>query len=61
MIGLEAQVAEGEAAPDQTELEALIWLTKAEARDLMAGRMEGMSGAPPLAIAHWLLKAWCET
>jgi NAD+ diphosphatase len=60
MIGLEAQVAEGEAAPDQTELEALIWLTKAEARDLMAGRVEGMSSAPPLAIAHWLLKAWCE-
>ena len=60
MIGLEAQVAEGEAAPDQTELEALIWLTKAEAHELMAGRMEGMSGAPPLAIAHWLLKAWCE-
>ena len=61
MIGLEAEVAEGEAAPDQTELEALIWLSKAQARDLMAGRIEGMSGAPPLAIAHWLLKAWCES
>ncbi len=60
MIGLEAEVAAGEAAPDQTELEALIWLSKAQARDLMAGRMEGMSSAPPLAIAHWLLKAWCE-
>jgi NAD+ diphosphatase len=60
MIGLEAEVAEGEAAPDQTELEAVMWLTKAEARELMAGRLEGLSGAPPLAIAHWLLKGWCE-
>jgi NAD+ diphosphatase len=60
MIGLQAEVAEGEAAPDQTELEALIWLDKAQARDLMAGRIEGLSGAPPLAIAHWLLKDWCE-
>src|SRR5690606_15242613 len=37
MIGLIAEVDSDEAAPDQTELEAVRWFTKAEARALLAG------------------------
>ena len=59
MIGLIAEVDEGEARPDQTELEAVRWLTRAEARDLLAGRLEPeLHAPPPLAIAHQLLKTW---
>jgi NAD+ diphosphatase len=60
MIGLIAEVAEGEATPDQTELEAVRWFTREEARALIAGEIEGAFAPPPLAIAHQLIKAWAE-
>ncbi len=60
MIGLIAEVAEGEAAPCDTELEAVRWFTREEARQLLAGRIEGAFAPPPLAIAHQLIKAWVE-
>jgi len=60
MIGLIAEVAEGDAAPDQTELEAVRWFTRDEARALLDGKIEGLSAPPPLAIAHQLLKTWVE-
>jgi NAD+ diphosphatase len=58
MIGLIAQVADGEAIADQAELEAVRWFTRDEARSLMRGEFEGLSCPPPLAIAHQLIKAW---
>jgi NAD+ diphosphatase len=58
MIGLIAQVADGEAIADQAELEAVRWFTRDEARSLMRGELEGLSCPPPLAIAHQLIKAW---
>ena len=39
MIGLIAEVEDDEAAPDQTELDEVRWFTRAEARDLIAGRI----------------------
>jgi NAD+ diphosphatase len=60
MIGLIAEVADGEATPDQTELEAVRWFTRAEARDLVAGKIEGAFAPPPSAIAHHLIKTWSE-
>jgi NAD+ diphosphatase len=60
MIGLIAEVADGEATPDQTELEAVRWFTRQEARALIAGEIEGAFAPPPLAIAHQLIKAWAE-
>lgn len=60
MIGLIAEVAEGEAAPNDTELEAVRWFTRAEAAQLLAGKLDGAFAPPPLAIAHQLLKAWVE-
>jgi NAD+ diphosphatase len=58
MIGLIAQVADGEAIADQAELESVRWFTRDEARSLMRGEMAGLSCPPPLAIAHQLIKAW---
>ena len=34
--------------------------TKAEAKALLSGEMEGFFAPPPLAIAHQLIKAWAE-
>lgn len=60
MIGLIAEVDSDEAAPDQTELEAVRWFTKAEARALLAGELEDAFAPPPLAIAHHLIKSWAN-
>lgn len=60
MIGLIAEVASDEATPDQTELSEVRWFTKAEARDLLAGRIEGAFAPGALAIAHQLIKTWAE-
>ena len=60
MIGLIAEVDSLEATPDQTELEAVRWFSRAEARALLAGEVEGAFAPPPLAIAHHLLRVWAE-
>jgi NAD+ diphosphatase len=60
MIGLIAEVAEGEATPDQTELEAVRWFTRTEARALLNGEIKDAFAPPKLAIAHQLIKAWAE-
>ena len=61
MIGLIAQVADDDAAPDQTELSEVRWFTKAEARSLLAGEVPATFAPPPMAIAHQLIKAWAES
>lgn len=60
MIGLIAEVSNDQAAPDQTELEEVAWLTKSEAADVLAGLHRSIKAPPPFAIAHTLLKAWVE-
>jgi NAD+ diphosphatase len=60
MIGLFAEVSDGEATPDQTELEAVRWFTRAEAGRLIRGEIEDAFAPPRLAIAHTLIKAWAE-
>jgi NAD+ diphosphatase len=58
MIGLLAEVEDEEGRPDQTELSEVRWFTRAETRDLLDGKIEGLFVPPPNAIAHQLLKAW---
>jgi NAD+ diphosphatase len=60
MIGLIAEVEDDEGAPDQTELSEIRWFTRAEARDLLAGRIEGAFAPQRHAIAHQLIRAWAE-
>jgi NAD+ diphosphatase len=58
MIGLLAEVEDDEGCPDQTELSEVRWFTRAEARALLAGEIEGVFVPAPSAIAHQLIKAW---
>jgi NAD+ diphosphatase len=61
MIGLIVEVADDQAAPDETELAEVHWFTREEARALVEDRLEGFKASPPLAIGHQLLRAWaCE-
>lgn len=60
MIGLIATVSDDQARPDQTELEAVDWLTRAEARAVLAGDHPTIHAPFPFAIAHSLIKAWAE-
>jgi len=60
MIGLIAQVEDDDATPDQTELSEVRWFTKAQARDVLAGKGDGVNAPGGMAIAHQLLKAWAE-
>ncbi|HTI68072.1 MAG TPA: NAD(+) diphosphatase [Caulobacteraceae bacterium] len=58
MVGLIAEVAPAGARADQIELEEVRWFTRQEARNLLEGRLEGLSAPSPVAIAHQLLKSW---
>lgn len=61
MIGLIAQVADGEARPVDGELEAVAWVDRASARRMVEGEtVDGLSAPQPLAIAHQLLRAWAH-
>jgi NAD+ diphosphatase len=60
MIGLIAEVEDEEGSPDQTELSEVRWFTRDEARELIAGRLEGTFAPQRMAIAHQLIKAWVE-
>ena len=60
MIGLFAEVSDDQATPDQTELEAVAWLTRAEARAVLAGEHPAIQAPPPFAIAHSLIQAWVD-
>ena len=60
MIGLIAQVEDDQATPDQTELSEVRWFTRAEARDLIAGKVPDTFAPGAMAIAHQLLKSWAE-
>jgi NAD+ diphosphatase len=60
MIGLIAEVEDDEGVPDQAELSEIRWFTRDEARDLIAGKLDGVAAPQRLAIAHQLIKAWVE-
>lgn len=60
MIGLLAEVEDEDGRPDQTEISEIRWFTKAQALDLLAGRIEDLFVPPPNAIAHQLIKAWAS-
>jgi len=60
MIGLIAEVDSMDARPDQTELEAVAWLTRDEARDCLAGSHPAIKAPPRFAIARTLLQAWVD-
>lgn len=58
MIGLICEVSHDRAAPDQTELEAVAWLSREDAQAVLDGRHETVIAPPRIAIARRLLEAW---
>jgi NAD+ diphosphatase len=60
MIGLIAEVDEGEAVPDNVEIQEVRWFTREETRALLAGGVPDAFAPGALAIAHQLIKAWAE-
>ncbi|HEY0599421.1 NAD(+) diphosphatase [Brevundimonas sp.] len=60
MIGLVCEVDSEDAAPDQTELEAVAWLTRDEARACLAGTHPAIKAPPRIAIARTLMQAWVD-
>ena len=60
MIGLIAEVGEGEAVADQIEIDEVRWFTRAEAGALVRGELASAKAPGAVAIAHQLIKAWAE-
>ena len=60
MIGLVCEVDSADARPDQTELEAVAWLTRDEARACLAGTHPAIKAPPRIAIARTLMQAWVD-
>ncbi|KQY85898.1 NADH pyrophosphatase [Brevundimonas sp. Root1423] len=60
MIGLIAEVDSMDARPDQTELEAVAWLTRAEAAAVLAGTHPSIKAPARIAIARTLIQAWVD-
>ena len=58
MIGCFAQCTSREVMVDLHELADARWFTREEARDLLAGKLPGLRGPLPFAIAHHLIKTW---
>lgn len=59
MVGFEADVADQDLTLDPVEIEEARWLSRAEARAILAGEHE-VTAPPPLAIAHHLLAGWAN-
>ena len=59
MIGLIAEIGPGEAQADQTELEAVRWLSRTQVRDLLLDKGD-ITLPPPVAIARRLIEHWAQ-
>jgi NAD+ diphosphatase len=60
MIGLFAEVANDEAVADGTELEEVVWLTRAEARAMLDGTHPTLLPPSTLGISRHLIHAWAH-
>jgi len=58
MLALIAPTDRFDCRPDAQEIEELIWVTRTEARAMLAGAHPSVRCPGPHAIAHHLIKAW---
>jgi len=58
MMGLIAEVNDDQVAPSTDELEAVIWVSRAELRQMLAGEHPDYGAPSPIAIARTLMEAW---
>ena len=60
MVGILVEAETMEIEVDKNELEAARWVSRAEARQILAGTHPEIYCPPPMAVAHHILKAWAE-
>ena len=60
MIGMLLPAENEDITIDPNELEAARWITREEARAVLAGEHEEIFAPPPFAVAHHILKEWAE-
>ncbi len=60
MIGMLLPAENEDITIDPAELEAARWVTRAEARDILAGTHDEISAPMSFAVAHHILKEWAE-
>lgn len=60
MVGLILPAQSTDITIDEKELEAARWISREEARQMMAGKHPDLYCPPPMAIAHHILKVWAE-
>ncbi len=60
MVGLILPAVSTEITVDTSELETAHWVTRDEARQMIAGDHPRFTCPPPMAVAHHILKVWAE-
>ena len=60
MIGLILKADSFDVTIDEKEIEAARWVSREEMVAILAGTHPEISGPPPMAIAHHIMKAWSE-
>ena len=60
MVGIILEAETTEVSVAQDELEAAIWITRDEARQVIAGTHPEIYAPPATAVAHHILKTWAE-
>ena len=60
MVGIIVEAETTEVSVEQDELEAARWITREEARQVLAGTHPDIHAPPPMAVAHHILKTWAE-
>lgn len=60
MVGIIVEAETTEISVEQDELEAARWITREEARQVLAGTHPDIYAPPPMAVAHHILKTWAE-
>lgn len=58
MIGIIIEADTTDISVEQDELEAARWITREEARQVLAGTHPDIYAPPPMAVAHHILKEW---
>ena len=58
MVGILIEADTTEVSVEQDELEAARWITREEARQVLAGTHPDIYAPPAMAVAHHILKAW---
>ena len=60
MIGLILPAENDDITVDKSELESARWITRAEAREVIAGTHPEISAPMRFAVAHHIMKEWAE-